>query len=82
MDIWGSIKSLDSDKQYRGQIGPLIVWLRYLKLRQTIMQDIKEQFDAEGIEIPFPHRTLYAGSVTEPFPIQLISKNDNLQNGE
>ena len=48
----------------------------YLKLRQTIMQDIKESFDKEGIEIPFPHRTLYAGSVTEPFPIQLISKNN------
>lgn len=48
----------------------------YLKIRQTIMQDIKERFDAEGIEIPFPHRTLYTGSVTEPFPIQLISKND------
>ena len=49
----------------------------FLKLRQTIMQDIKERFDAEGIEIPFPHRTLYAGSVTEPFPIQLIGRNDS-----
>jgi small-conductance mechanosensitive channel len=54
----------------------------YLKLRQTIMQKIKESFDVEGIEIPFPHRTLYTGSVTEPFPIQLISKDDeNAQNG-
>ena len=46
----------------------------YLKLRQTIMPDIKEGFDRKGIEIPFPHRTLYTGSVTEPFPIQLINK--------
>ena len=47
----------------------------YLKLRQTIMQEIKEGFDAEGIEIPFPHRTLYSGSVTEPFPIQIVDKD-------
>ncbi len=46
----------------------------YLRLRQTIMQDIKEKFDAEGIEIPFPHRTLYTGSVTEPFPVTIVDK--------
>jgi small-conductance mechanosensitive channel len=46
----------------------------YLILRQKIMQEIKERFDAEGIEIPFPHRTLYAGSVTEPFPVRIIDK--------
>lgn len=48
----------------------------FRKLRQTIMQDIKERFDMEGIEIPFPHRTLYTGSVTKPFPIQLGGKNE------
>jgi small-conductance mechanosensitive channel len=44
----------------------------YLKLQTSIMQMIKERFDADGIEIPFPHRTLYTGSVTDPFPIRLI----------
>jgi small-conductance mechanosensitive channel len=46
----------------------------FLVLRKKIMQEIKERFDAEGIEIPFPHRTLYTGSVTEPFPIRIIEK--------
>jgi small-conductance mechanosensitive channel len=46
----------------------------FLTLRQKIMQEIKERFDAEGIEIPFPHRTLYAGSVTEPFPVRVVDK--------
>jgi hypothetical protein len=29
MDIWGSSKSLDLDKQYRAQIGPLCLWLKH-----------------------------------------------------
>jgi small-conductance mechanosensitive channel len=51
------------------------VWFakeQFLNVRRTIMQQIKERFDAEGIEIPFPHRTVYTGSVTEPFPIRLV----------
>ena len=35
--------------------------------------EIKRAFDEAGIEIPFPHRTLYTGSVTEPFPVQVMS---------
>lgn len=41
------------------------------KLRNTLQEEIKARLDAEGIEIPFPHRTLYTGSVTEPFPVRL-----------
>ena len=34
---------------------------------------LKESFDEEGIEIPFPHSSLYAGSETAPFPIKLVA---------
>jgi len=54
----------------------------YLKLRQTIMQDIKEGFDAERIEIPFPHRTLYTGSVTTPFPVAIVDKGNENTKGD
>lgn len=43
-----------------------------LNLRNTIMKEIKRRFDEEGIEIPFPHRTLYTGAITDPFPIRLV----------
>jgi len=51
------------------------VWFektKFLDLKNSIMQDIKERFDAEGIEIAFPHLTVYAGSETPPFPIQKV----------
>jgi small-conductance mechanosensitive channel len=44
----------------------------YTSLKNSIMKEIKERFDREGIEIPFPHVSVYTGSVTEPFPVQVI----------
>ncbi len=45
----------------------------WLTVKNSMMEEIKRRFDEEGIEIPFPHTTLYTGSVTEPFPIQLVN---------
>lgn len=47
----------------------------YLNLRNSIHREVKEAFDKEGIEIPFPHRSLYVGSETAPFPIQTVDRN-------
>jgi small-conductance mechanosensitive channel len=44
----------------------------YLALKNSIQYEIKLAFDKNLIEIPFPHVSLYAGSVTEPFPIRLV----------
>jgi small-conductance mechanosensitive channel len=54
------------------------VWARrqnFLTLRNTIYEEIKAAFDANGIEIPFPHRSLYAGTVTEPFPVRVVGQD-------
>jgi small-conductance mechanosensitive channel len=45
-----------------------------LEVRKSLLADIKERFDAEGIEIPFPHRTLYTGAATEPFPVKVVNE--------
>lgn len=50
------------------------VWFeksQYVEVRNSIMKEIKECFDKEGIEIPFPHLSLYSGSVTQPIPISI-----------
>lgn len=55
------------------------VWVRqdqFRNLKDSLMEDIKELFDKENIEIPFPHISVYAGSETAPFPIQMSNNKD------
>ena len=47
------------------------VWFEkanFLKVKNSLFIEIKSTFDAEGIEIPFPHVSIYAGEATKPFP--------------
>ena len=47
------------------------VWFeknRFRDVKNSIFQDIMRVFKEEGIEIPFPHVSLYAGEATKPFP--------------
>ena len=44
----------------------------FLAVKNSIQEDIKARLDAEGIEIPFPHRTLYVGSATGAFPVEVV----------
>lgn len=49
----------------------------YLALRNEMPEAIKRAFDEQGIEIPFPHRSLYAGSQTAPFPIEIVTRPES-----
>lgn len=49
-----------------------------LNLRNSIMKEIKARFDEEGIEIPFPHRTLYTGVASDPFPIRIVHEQGHV----
>jgi small-conductance mechanosensitive channel len=57
---------------------PLFIFLGFgaSSLKNSIQEEIKTAFDAAGIEIPFPHMSLYAGSVTEPFPVRVVKETD------
>jgi small-conductance mechanosensitive channel len=48
------------------------VWAKrenFLAMKNSIFQEIKKAFDEQGIEIPFPHVSLYAGEATNPIPV-------------
>jgi small-conductance mechanosensitive channel len=52
----------------------MAVWAKseqWLTLRNTITREVKEAFDAAGIEIPFPQRTLQPGLT--PLAVQLVA---------
>lgn len=53
----------------------LSVWAKtenWLAVRNAMQLEIKAAFDQAGIEIPFPHLSLYTGSASEPFPLRLV----------
>ncbi|HEY5621737.1 MAG TPA: mechanosensitive ion channel family protein [Pontiella sp.] len=56
--------------------GPWFSKTDYIALRNSLLIEVKRRFDEEGIEIPFPHRTLYAGSETAPFPVHVVSSSE------
>lgn len=50
------------------------VWFEkanYLAVKNSVFIEIKEAFDREGIEIPFPHVSVYAGEASKPIVIKL-----------
>lgn len=53
------------------------VWFEkanFLKVKNSLFIEIKSTFDAEGIEIPFPHLSIYTGEATKPFPFVTKTK--------
>lgn len=45
----------------------------FLEGRGGMMIAVKKLLDKQGIEIPFPHTSIYAGSHSEPFRVQLMA---------
>jgi small-conductance mechanosensitive channel len=53
----------------------------WLAVRNEIYHTIKKRFDEEGIEIPFPHVSVYTGSVTKPFPVEVQQQSNGKTDG-
>jgi small-conductance mechanosensitive channel len=54
------------------------VWAKresWLAVKNSITEEVKLRFDAEGIEIPFPHLSIYAGSATESLPVRIVTED-------
>lgn len=46
----------------------------FLAVQQGLMLEIKERFDAEGIEIPFPQRSVHLEATT-PLPVRVVQES-------
>jgi small-conductance mechanosensitive channel len=60
------------DSALEFMFGPWFSKTDYIALRNSLLMEVKKRFDEEDIEIPFPHRTLYAGEATKPFPVHIV----------
>lgn len=54
----------------------------WLSVKNTIQEEVKQRFDEEGIEIPFPHVSLYAGSASKPLEIEIVHTQEEKESGE
>ena len=56
------------------------IWVKrenFLDLKNAIQEEIKTAFEREGIEIPFPQRTLVAGG-DQPFAVRVVESQEKL----
>lgn len=53
----------------------LWVWITradWVEARSLLIEAVKAAFDREGVEIPFPHVSLYAGTASDPLTIRVV----------
>jgi small conductance mechanosensitive channel len=76
IDIFGVDKLADSAVIIKGRVKTKVgdQW----KVGREANRRIKKLFDAEGVEMPFPHLSLYAGEATKPMPLELASGSEEL----
>ena len=73
VDIFGVDQFGDSAVVIKGRIKtkPIRQWA----VGREFLRRVKLAFDEQGIEIPFPHRTIYFGEESKPFNLQMIEKS-------
>jgi moderate conductance mechanosensitive channel len=74
-EIFGVDKFAESAVIIKGRIKtkPIRQWM----VGREFLRRIKHAFDQNGIEIPFPHQTLYFGEASKPIDLKLMENNIN-----
>lgn len=73
VDVWGVDQFADSAVILKVKLTTKsgMQWMVSREYRRRI----KKAFDAQNIEIPFPHISLYTGEITKPMPVEIIKKD-------
>ena len=61
------------------------VWSKrenFLTLKNEMYQNIKKTFDEQGIEIPFPHVSLYSGTQSKPFNVVMNQESKGIEDSQ
>jgi small-conductance mechanosensitive channel len=71
-EIFGVDQLGDSAVVIKGRLKtkPSQQWL----VGREFLRRVKYAFDDKGIEIPFPHRSVYVGEASKPFDVRLLEK--------
>lgn len=72
VELFGVDAFGDSAVTIKGRIKtkPIKQW----EVGREFLRRIKYAFDAQGIEIPFPHRSLYIGEASRPLAVDLLQR--------
>ncbi len=72
MEIFGVNAFADSAVEIKGRLKtkPIKQW----EVGREFLRRLKNTFDQKGIEIPFPHRSIYFGENSKPFLATLLEK--------
>lgn len=71
MEIFGVDRFAESSVVIKARMKtrPIEQW----NVEREYRRRLKKAFDAEGIEIPFPHQSLYMGSASAPFRVEVLA---------
>lgn len=72
LEVFGVDKFAESAIMIRGRIKtkPIKQW----EVGREFLRRIKKSFDENGIEIPFPHRSIYFGEASKPMDLKLVEQ--------
>jgi small-conductance mechanosensitive channel len=79
-EIYGVDQLGDSAVVIKGRIKtrPIRQWM----VGREFLRRVKYAFDEQGIEIPFPHQSIYFGEASKPFAVQMMEKMQTPDPGE